>query len=129
VPVAGLPACPVCGNGLVEFPETCDTLGTPQSCDGCSRYCQLEVCDDANVCTVDSCSPVLGCRNAARPDGTDCSDGLVCNGTGETCLAGVCRRTPPDCDDHDPCTIDTCVEPTGCTHAQAAPQSICSDGN
>ena len=56
--------CPVCGNGVVEFPETCDNnVGTPVSCDGCSAFCQLENCDDGNVCTVDSCDPRLGCAN------------------------------------------------------------------
>jgi len=56
--------CPVCGNGVVEFPETCDNnVGTPVSCDGCSAFCQLENCNDGNACTVDSCDPRLGCAN------------------------------------------------------------------
>lgn len=59
-----LTPCPVCGNGVVEFPETCDnSAGTPVSCDGCSAFCQLENCNDGNVCTVDSCDPRLGCEN------------------------------------------------------------------
>src|SRR5262249_17305643 len=53
-----LPPCPVCGNGIVEFPETCDNnVGTPVSCDGCSSFCQLENCDDGKVCTADTCNP------------------------------------------------------------------------
>jgi hypothetical protein len=56
--------CPTCGDGVVEFPETCDNnLGTPVGCDGCSTVCQTESCDDGNVCTIDSCDPRLGCRN------------------------------------------------------------------
>jgi hypothetical protein len=59
-----LDPCPVCGNGVVEYPETCDNnVGIPLSCDGCSRFCQLENCDDGNACTTDSCSTTLGCRN------------------------------------------------------------------
>lgn len=62
--------CPTCGNGVVEFPETCDnSSGTPLSCDGCSASCQLENCNDGNSCTVDSCSTTLGCRNLAPPAG------------------------------------------------------------
>ena len=63
-----LDPCPVCGNGVVEFPETCDNnSGTPLSCDGCSRWCQLESCNDNNVCTLDTCDPLLGCNNVLQP--------------------------------------------------------------
>lgn len=56
--------CPTCGNGAVEFPETCDNnSGTPVSCDGCSANCQIENCNDGNSCTADSCNATLGCRN------------------------------------------------------------------
>ncbi|MDX2168921.1 MAG: hypothetical protein SF182_17750, partial [Deltaproteobacteria bacterium] len=47
--------CPVCGNGALEFPETCDTSGTPVGCDGCSSFCQTENCDDGLFCTSDQC--------------------------------------------------------------------------
>lgn len=60
--------CPVCGNGLIEFPETCD-LGQqpPRSCGGCSIFCALENCDDGLVCTGDSCNPDVGCLNRPTP--------------------------------------------------------------
>ena len=61
--------CPTCGNGVVEFPETCDdgAAGSIKSCDGCSPFCQIENCDDGKVCTIDSCDNRLGCRNAPAP--------------------------------------------------------------
>jgi cysteine-rich repeat protein len=69
-----LPPCPTCGNGIVEFPETCDNGGgTPISCDGCSVFCRLENCNDGNTCTSDSCDPVLGCRNV--PTTAPCTPG------------------------------------------------------
>jgi hypothetical protein len=57
--------CPVCGNGVVEFPEACDPLaGTPASCDdGCSALCQTEQCNDGRVCTADLCDAQFGCFN------------------------------------------------------------------
>ena len=59
-----LDPCPTCGNGIVEYPETCDNnVGTPMSCDGCDIFCHLENCDDGNPLTVDTCSPTLGCLN------------------------------------------------------------------
>jgi cysteine-rich repeat protein len=123
-----LDPCPTCGNGVVEWPETCDDHGTA-SCDGCSRYCRLESCDDANVCTSDSCDPTFGCRYMNVPDGTPCPDGLVCDGD-EHCIAGVCvPGVSPNCDDHNPCTADPCVEPTGCTHPPTPAGSACSDSN
>jgi len=57
--------CPTCGNGVQEFPETCDE--SPGTCHGCSATCQLENCDDGLKCTIDSCDPVLGCNNVPAP--------------------------------------------------------------
>ncbi len=63
-------ACPTCGNGVKEFPETCDD-GNTLSCDGCSTFCQLANCNDGLVCTTDSCDDTrLGCRNV--PVSTPC---------------------------------------------------------
>jgi cysteine-rich repeat protein len=125
-----LDPCPTCGNGVAEFPETCDdVVGTPVSCDGCSRFCRMEACNDPNICTIDSCDPILGCRHVNVPDGTSCADGLVCNGV-EQCFAGVCLATArPDCNDNNICTSDPCVEPTGCTHAPEPAGSFCTDNN
>lgn len=57
--------CPTCGNGTVEFPETCDDgiSGSTKNCDGCSTFCQVENCDDNRICTTDSCDSRVGCRN------------------------------------------------------------------
>ncbi|MCK6555245.1 dockerin type I domain-containing protein [Candidatus Binatia bacterium] len=60
-PLLCLDPCPTCGNGVVEYPETCDN--DPVSCDGCSRYCSYENCDDSDHCTVDSCDLLLGCHH------------------------------------------------------------------
>ena len=65
-----LDPCPMCGNGVTEYPETCDDgMATPLSCDGCSIFCQLEdqSCNDELMCTADSCNPTLGCVNAKIP--------------------------------------------------------------
>jgi cysteine-rich repeat protein len=62
-----LDPCPLCGNGIVEFPETCDDgPGTPLSCDGCSRFCRIENCNDNNPCTTDLCDPLLGCTSVLQ---------------------------------------------------------------
>ncbi len=54
-PGACLMPCPTCGNGSVEFPETCDA---PTAC--CDSGCRLVNCEDFDPCTADSCSTVAG---------------------------------------------------------------------
>ena len=44
-------------------------------------------CDDANVCTDDSCDPVSGCVHTNNSGA--CNDGNACT-TGDTCRGGVC---------------------------------------
>ncbi len=51
--------CPTCGNGLVEFPETCDGSNTV-NCDGCSSFCDVETCGPGVPCR-ETCDPTYGC--------------------------------------------------------------------
>lgn len=82
-------------------------------------------CDDHNPCTGDECEPGKGCLY--RPAEGPCEDGNVCT-TGDRCAEGVCIGGPPlDCDDHAPCTTDSCVPGEGCVHDwNKAP---CDDGD
>ena len=64
----------------------------------------------------------------------ECDDGAYCNGA-ETCQDGLCVDwPPPDCDDGDDCTIDTCDEGTdSCSNdppgAEGPPgDASCEDG-
>jgi len=87
-------------------------------------------CNDGVVCTDDSCDNLHGCVHTPHcPD-----DGLVCNGA-PGCIAlplgfGVVvpfclPAVPLNCDDGSACTIDSCVEPSGCQHVLVN----CDDGN
>jgi hypothetical protein len=52
------------------------------------------------------------------PDGTACSNGLVCGGE-EICVAGVCADQPdPRCDDGNACTVGAYRKPNGCVAAR-----------
>ena len=78
--------CPTCGNGIVEFPESCDNdlaVGgaPPHSCDGCSIFCQIENCDDHLQCTTDSCDPALGCLSL--PVTAPCTEGPTRDADGD----------------------------------------------
>jgi hypothetical protein len=90
-------------NGL----ETCVT-GT------CQPGTALN-CDDANVCTNDSCVPATGCAHANNTSA--CNDGNACT-TSDTCAGGVCvGGAAPNCDDGNVCTNDSCSPASGCVHA------------
>lgn len=82
-------------------------------------------CNDNDPCTNDGCDSLgVGCfHEPACP-----SDGIACNGE-EYCsifvLTLCVQGSPPNCDDGDACTIDSCVEPTGCRHVALN----CADAN
>ena len=117
-PTATPTKTPFCGNGIVEFPEQCDD-GNTMNGDCCSATCLFEpptspCMDDGNQCTDDQCNGAGMCLHPPKPNGTMCEDGDVCT-VGEQCVGGVCSGGgPKDCDDHDVCTADSCVEGVGC---------------
>jgi len=82
-------------------------------------------CDDANVCTTDSCNTATGCvfANNSNP----CNDGSACT-VGDQCAFGTCHAgTVVNCNDGNPCTNDSCDPATGCVNVNNT--SACSDGN
>ena len=63
-------------------------------------------CNDDSVCTVDSCNlDTNQCVFDPVLDGTNCDDGLYCNGTA-TCQVGVCVAGEIPCQEEDPCQGD-----------------------
>ena len=83
-------------------------------------------CDDNDDCTEDSCDVGLGCLNVDTT-GNACEDGSACT-IADTCDTGICvPGAPPDCDDQEVCTDDSCDPSSGCVNA---PNAIaCDDGN
>ena len=84
----------ICGSALI--PGCCsdeDGVLCPESSDPCME----------NVCVDSTC--VLTPAN----EGENCNDGFGCT-TNDSCCGGVCRGIIVNCNDHDICTIDTCIE-------------------
>jgi hypothetical protein len=96
--------------------------------DGVCKGGKPLVCADGNPCTANICDPRRGCVFVPRTDGTSCPVSGNC-GFGGTCKAGVCNAKTPNCDDHNPCTADSCGANNSCTHTPLAVGTSCSNGN
>ncbi len=117
----------------------CDAaLPVAETCNGADDDCDLmtddpdlvqgefvDLCDDGNPCTEDTCQGVSGCAHEELTGG-ECIDGDACS-VGDHCEAGVCVGLPVACDDDNPCTDDLCDGQGGCT-AQFNSDS-CDDGD
>ena len=115
---AGLSACDF---SAVSGEETCN--GADDDCDG---ETDEETCDDGLPCTVDACDDGA-CTSTPQVEGGACDDGDLCTEE-DTCSGGVCSGAPRDCDDHQPCTLDTCDSDGGaCGYEPAA--GGCDDGD
>ena len=69
--------------------------------------CQIEVLKDSLAVPCSNCSGNVGCG-----DGDACNGEEACDATG-ACLSGL----PPDCEDGNECTADTCEASAGCLNA------------
>jgi len=84
------------------------------------------VCATTNPCLEPFCTDGFGCQSKPLT-GTPCGDGDACS-EGKLCMGGQCLPGPgPDCDDHNPCTSDSCDSETGCVHE--ALEGPCDDGD
>ncbi len=82
-------------------------------------------CDDNNTCTDDSCDQLVGCKHV--PNTVLCTDGNFCT-VGDSCAGGACLSgTMLDCNDGNPCTLDTCDPNGGCEIT--ASSGPCDDSN
>ncbi len=121
----------------------CDRFEDSDQCNGtlyCNKKNQPYVCtpNPASAvlcekgkdgpCLKNLCQPGSGdCKLTAIDEGVACSDGDQCK-TKPTCKAGSCSGGKLQCDDSNPCTVDTCAADKGCVFL---PQSatVCDDGN
>jgi len=128
-----------CGSaGVVDCDDGFDC--TDDTCDPLTGVCSntsLNACVIAGVCmpagTPHPGNPCRTCRPELDPDGYSprddddpCDDRNACT-DGDACQGGECVPGPPTpCDDHLPCTQDTCDPATGdCT---SVPVNACVIG-
>jgi hypothetical protein len=97
------------------------TTDTPLLDGSCAHEPVEGACDDGNACTVNTVCVQGRCLGEARSCIPPAS-----------CFVGVCDaqagcafiQDPTACDDHDPCTIDTCTN-DGCAHDHAPDGTPC----
>ena len=102
--------------------DTCVLLQAGNPAGGKCASGKVVSCDDAKVCTADSCEAIKGCLHSdlAGP----CNDGDPCS-KGDVCGAGLCKGIKLECDDKNACTIESCDAVTGCVHTPVANGSAC----
>jgi len=104
--LACLTPCPVCGNQLIEFPETCDTGGHPDAC--CNATCRTPFCNDLDACTTDACSVAAGGCTHTRIEGCTTTTTTFPRPTTTTTTITTTTTAPP-------ATTTTTLEPTTTT--------------
>ena len=121
--------------------ETAQNGAPCQDSDPCTAetVCLAGVCqggtptvcpDDGDSCTLEECTPGVGCGAKPALDGTPCDDSDPC--TEETlCVEGACQGgSTASCPaDGDSCTDDACQPTLGCTYPMLAPGSTCDDAS
>jgi len=111
---------PSCGNQIVEPPEICD--GNSQSCTTTQGYSGTQSCNV--LCSGwNDCISTQYCGDGQTNGNEQCDTTQNCP-IGQTCNSGcqcvpiiaqpVCN--PPDCNDQNPCTTDTCNTQGICEH-------------
>ena len=119
--ICGREACVTGAAGLCP-PGQCDDgdMCTVDICDpgsgDCSHVADATVCNDGNPCTEDVCvgGATAHCENT--PFNGPCNDGDACT-IGEACDGGTCQGgVEPNCNDKNPCTVDSCSPMVGCVN-------------
>ncbi len=130
-PVSGCKATPV--GGACDDGNGCTLNDSCQN--GICTSSILKNCDDGNLCTSDQCSNGA-CVNQNIV--ANCNDHNICT-SNDLCINGLCKGTSnsncctnqSDCDDGNPCTVDSCDAQTGlCSYSNASNGISCNaDGN
>lgn len=127
-PTAGVSHPPVSNGTSCADATLCNGLETCQG--GVCKPGTPPLIDDANPCTTDGCDPTKGVTHAPKPAGTTCEPQDKCGGEGSCSANGQCQSgAPPNLDDGNPCTVDSCDANGGVRHVPVPSGTSCDDGN
>jgi hypothetical protein len=113
------PSTGTCSNPSAPDGTTCTDGNACTSNDTCSAGVCVAgpavVCDDQNVCTVDSCNPTSGCvftpgnaGTVCRGAANACDSAEVCTGTSAACPPNVDHQPPALAAGTDQVVVGTC---------------------
>jgi hypothetical protein len=109
-------------------PDTGSGGGKPDAATGCQ---DANDCDDDSPCTIDSCFGNL-CHHEADVSAS-CDDANPCNGNEYCTSEGECfQGDPPELDDENDCTVDSCDPNQGGVIHDPVPYpdiKVCGGGN
>jgi len=127
-PEAGCQASPVADDAPCDDGSSCTKSDT---CKGGKCVSGAALCEDDNPCTVDLCDEATQSQCSHNPvaAGVSCSLGLACSAYDVCDGKGVCvSAAANECDDKNPCTVDSCKEPAGCGHVAQPLPVTCGPG-
>ena len=124
-----------CAGGSCSVHSGDPCAARPQcatSCDESAKSCFSAAgtaCDDGDACTQSDACDGTGHCSGSNP--VVCTPSDLCHLVGRCDSAtGLCSNPPVVCDDHDPCTADTCDVGDGqCHHTNLPPGTACDDGD
>ncbi len=136
-------ACAVasCGaRGICEYRSLCSEELVCERDSGTCVECTTDShCDDEDPCTIGRCSEERSCVFLPRCEAA-CTDAGACVectetdldacGPGGSCFEGQCVEcaSSAECDDGNPCTMDTCSPSFLCEHIPSSEGMTCAAG-
>lgn len=95
-----------CNDGVICTEDSCN-----QGTGSCDNVANHALCDDGTFCNgSETCDAINDCQA-----GSDPCPGQLCDETGDACVDCL---SDSDCDDCNPCTLDSCDPVLSCTHDQ-----------
>lgn len=136
--VSGVSSCNCQNDGDCAKQEDGDACNGTLFCDksavpyGCKvKPGTVVVCDKGQdtACSTAQCAKLTGvCAQQANADGGPCDDNSACT-LQDGCKGGKCvGGAGPNCDDGNPCTVDSCDVKQACVHAPAT-GPVCDDAS
>jgi len=128
-------SCDSTNGQCVHKGKTCDDNNacTQDSCSADTGNCINTpiTCTDSNACSKDTCDAVKGCVNTPKFDIKQLQTDDKCNTYVCDNSNGQLIKTAVNCNDNNPCTIDTCDAKNGCvfTPKDCAGTDLCNTGS
>jgi hypothetical protein len=110
------------GDAKGDAKDTGDTAQAPV------LGCKLDAdCTAYNgPCQTGTCDTTTGiCVTTPAADDSNCVGVSDMCATSLTCKTGACVKVPLNCDDNNPCTVDTCDPATGCSSSTTPLPKTC----